>query len=89
MLPAARDPHGCEHCQAALHCPTAVPEMLEAWALCMALLPGPGVEQEELLLQLLATKDATRAPLLDEPILELTLEEISACASPPELEGDF
>ncbi|KAG5329069.1 hypothetical protein C0989_010135, partial [Termitomyces sp. Mn162] len=33
------------------------------------------VEQEELLLQLLATKDAARALSLDEPLLELTPEE--------------
>ncbi|KAG5352452.1 hypothetical protein C0989_002288 [Termitomyces sp. Mn162] len=47
------------------------------------------VEQEELLLQLLAMKDAARAPLPDEPMLELTLKEISTCTSPPELEKDF
>ncbi|KAG5350315.1 hypothetical protein C0989_011627 [Termitomyces sp. Mn162] len=47
------------------------------------------VEQEELLLQLLATKDTARAPLLDEPMPELILEEASMCTSPLELEGDF
>ncbi|KAG5339366.1 hypothetical protein C0989_004568 [Termitomyces sp. Mn162] len=47
------------------------------------------VEQKELLLQLLAAKDAARAPPLDEPMPELTLEEISVCAPPPELEEDF
>ncbi|KAG5350586.1 hypothetical protein C0989_010252 [Termitomyces sp. Mn162] len=47
------------------------------------------VEQEKPLLQLLVVKDATGALLLDEPILELTLEEFSMCASLPELERDF
>ncbi|KAG5337083.1 hypothetical protein C0989_010876 [Termitomyces sp. Mn162] len=47
------------------------------------------VEQEELLLQLLAAKDAARALLLDKPTPELTPEEISTCTSPPELEEDF
>ncbi|KAG5350443.1 hypothetical protein C0989_011038 [Termitomyces sp. Mn162] len=89
MPPATGNPHECGHCQAALCCPATVLEMPEAWALCTALPPGPGAEQEELLLQLLAAKDATGALLLDEPTLELTLEEISACVSPPELEGNF
>ncbi|KAG5729765.1 hypothetical protein E4T56_gene914 [Termitomyces sp. T112] len=77
-MDAARQLHAalllCQRCQKPGH-------------FAMALLPVPGVEQEELLLQLLAVKDATRAPLLDEPTLELTPEEISACASPPELES--
>ncbi|KAG5348644.1 hypothetical protein C0989_009262 [Termitomyces sp. Mn162] len=47
------------------------------------------VEQEELLLQLLATKDAAGTLLLDEPTMELTPEKISVCTSPPELEEDF
>ncbi|KAG5338916.1 hypothetical protein C0989_005603 [Termitomyces sp. Mn162] len=47
------------------------------------------VEQEELLMQLLATKDATRALLPNKLAPELTPEEINACASPPELEEDF
>ncbi|KAG5350528.1 hypothetical protein C0989_010585 [Termitomyces sp. Mn162] len=47
------------------------------------------VEQEELFLQLLATKDAAGALLLDKPTPELTLEETSACASLPELEENF
>ncbi|KAG5335977.1 hypothetical protein C0989_012440 [Termitomyces sp. Mn162] len=46
-------------------------------------------EQEELLLQLLAAKDAAGALLLDEPSLELTLEEANVSTSPLELEGDF
>ncbi|KAG5349371.1 hypothetical protein C0989_004350 [Termitomyces sp. Mn162] len=46
-------------------------------------------EQEELLMQLLAAKDATRAPSPDKPALELTPEEINAYASLPELEEDF
>ncbi|KAG5349211.1 hypothetical protein C0989_005246 [Termitomyces sp. Mn162] len=46
-------------------------------------------EQEELLLQLLATKDTTGALSLDEPIPELTPEEASMCTSPPEWEEDF
>ncbi|KAG5332684.1 hypothetical protein C0989_006723 [Termitomyces sp. Mn162] len=54
--------------------------MPEAGALCMALPPELGAEQEELLLQLLAAKDAARALLLDKP--ESTPEEISACTSP-------
>ncbi|KAG5341911.1 hypothetical protein C0989_007072 [Termitomyces sp. Mn162] len=47
------------------------------------------VEQKELLLQLLAAKDAARALSLDKPMLELTPEEASMCTSPPELEEDF
>ncbi|KAG5336893.1 hypothetical protein C0989_011639 [Termitomyces sp. Mn162] len=46
-------------------------------------------EQEKLLLQLLATMDAARAPLLDKPMPELTLEEISMSTSLLELEEDF
>ncbi|KAG5729254.1 hypothetical protein E4T56_gene8086 [Termitomyces sp. T112] len=46
-------------------------------------------EQEELLLQLLATKDAAGALPLDEPMLELTPKEISMGATLPELEEDF
>ncbi|KAG5335680.1 hypothetical protein C0989_000746 [Termitomyces sp. Mn162] len=46
-------------------------------------------EQEELLLQLLATKDAAGALLPDEPLPELTLEEANMSTSPLELEGDF
>ncbi|KAG6867115.1 hypothetical protein C0993_006624 [Termitomyces sp. T159_Od127] len=46
-------------------------------------------EQEELLLQLLAAKDATRAPSPDELALELALEESGACAPLPGLEEDF
>ncbi|KAG5335522.1 hypothetical protein C0989_001149 [Termitomyces sp. Mn162] len=88
-LPATRDLHGCGCHQAALHCPATVLEMLEAQALCMTLSLGSGAEQEELLLQLLAVKDAARAPLLDEPTPELTLEEISTCTSLLELEEDF
>ncbi|KAG5719133.1 hypothetical protein E4T56_gene11871 [Termitomyces sp. T112] len=61
-------------------------EMLEAQALCTALPPGLEVhypsmaEQEELLLQLLAARDAIGALSPDEPTLELTPEEISAFA---------
>ncbi|KAG5335984.1 hypothetical protein C0989_012412 [Termitomyces sp. Mn162] len=78
-----------------LHHAAAVLEMLEAQALCTALPPGLEVhypsmaEQEELLLQLLAARDATGALSPDEPTLELTPEEISACASPLELVEDF
>ncbi|KAG5333496.1 hypothetical protein C0989_005618 [Termitomyces sp. Mn162] len=46
-------------------------------------------EQEELLLQLLAVKDAARALSLDKPTPELTPKEISVCASPLKLEEDF
>ncbi|KAG5349517.1 hypothetical protein C0989_003339 [Termitomyces sp. Mn162] len=47
------------------------------------------MEQEELLLQLLAAKDTAGAPSLDKPSLELTLKEANVSTSPPELEGDF
>ncbi|KAG6896523.1 hypothetical protein C0993_008319, partial [Termitomyces sp. T159_Od127] len=46
-------------------------------------------EQEELLLQLLAAKDAARAPLPDEPGPELALKESDACAPLLGLEEDF
>ncbi|KAG5334057.1 hypothetical protein C0989_004449 [Termitomyces sp. Mn162] len=46
-------------------------------------------EQEELLLQLLAARDTVRAPPLDEPKLELTLEEDDVGSSPLEFERDF
>ncbi|KAG5333760.1 hypothetical protein C0989_004952 [Termitomyces sp. Mn162] len=62
----------------AQHCPMG----LEVCYLSMT-------EQEGLLLQLLATKDATRAPSLDKPTLELTPEEASMCTSPPKWEEDF
>ncbi|KAG6899705.1 hypothetical protein C0993_007716 [Termitomyces sp. T159_Od127] len=47
------------------------------------------VEQEELLLQLLAVKDAARAPSPDKPAPELALEESGACTLLPSLEEDF
>ncbi|KAG6883130.1 hypothetical protein C0993_007674 [Termitomyces sp. T159_Od127] len=47
------------------------------------------VEQEELLLQLLAAKDATRAPSPDKPAPELAQEESGACAPLLGLEEDF
>ncbi|KAG6874759.1 hypothetical protein C0993_012370 [Termitomyces sp. T159_Od127] len=47
------------------------------------------VEQEELLLQLLAVKDAAEAPSLDELALELAQEESGACAPLLGLEEDF
>ncbi|KAG5333938.1 hypothetical protein C0989_004597 [Termitomyces sp. Mn162] len=72
----------CQRCQKPRHFVQHCPLDLEVHYLAMA-------EQEELLPQLLAVKDAAGAPLSDKPILELTLEEISACASPPELEEDF
>ncbi|KAG5349497.1 hypothetical protein C0989_003407 [Termitomyces sp. Mn162] len=46
-------------------------------------------EQEELLLQLLAAKNAARALLLDKPKLELTLEKDNMCSSPLKFEGNF
>ncbi|KAG5335895.1 hypothetical protein C0989_012589 [Termitomyces sp. Mn162] len=46
-------------------------------------------EQEELLLQLLATKDAAGALSLDESLSELTPEKANMSTSPLELEGDF
>ncbi|KAG6896749.1 hypothetical protein C0993_008126 [Termitomyces sp. T159_Od127] len=46
-------------------------------------------EQEELLLQLLAAKDTTRAPSLDEPALELAWEESGTYAPLPGPEEDF
>ncbi|KAG5352646.1 hypothetical protein C0989_001268 [Termitomyces sp. Mn162] len=72
----------CQRCQKPGHFAQHCPLGLEVCYLSMA-------EQEELLLQLLAAKDATRAPLLDKPMLKLIPEEISTCTSPPELEGDF
>ncbi|KAG5338737.1 hypothetical protein C0989_006343 [Termitomyces sp. Mn162] len=72
----------CQRCQKpghfAWHCLLG----LELHYLSMA-------EQEELFLQLLAAKDAIRAPPLDKPMPELTLEEISTCVSLSELEEDF
>ncbi|KAG6894104.1 hypothetical protein C0993_012337, partial [Termitomyces sp. T159_Od127] len=46
-------------------------------------------EQEKLLLQLLAAKNATGAPSLDELALELAWEESGACVPLPGLEEDF
>ncbi|KAG6882725.1 hypothetical protein C0993_009408 [Termitomyces sp. T159_Od127] len=46
-------------------------------------------ELEELLLQLLAAKDAAGAPSPDEPALELAPEESGICAPLPGLEEDF
>ncbi|KAG5349073.1 hypothetical protein C0989_006179 [Termitomyces sp. Mn162] len=89
MLPAARYPHGCGQCQTALCHAAVVLEMPEAQALCTALSPGPEVEQEEFLLQLLAVKDATGAPSPEKPTLELILKEISICVLLPELEKNF
>ncbi|KAG5334557.1 hypothetical protein C0989_003391 [Termitomyces sp. Mn162] len=51
--------------------------------------PYLSIAEQEELLQLLAAKDAAGALSLDEPMPELTLEEISMCASPPELEENF
>ncbi|KAG6899887.1 hypothetical protein C0995_004763 [Termitomyces sp. Mi166 len=89
VFPAPRNLYGCGRCPTTLSGPTVVLEMQEIQALCKALSSGARVEQEELLLQLLAAKDAARAPSLDDPMLELTLEEANGCFSPPELEGDF
>ncbi|KAG5723695.1 hypothetical protein E4T56_gene20257 [Termitomyces sp. T112] len=95
MPPATGDPYGCGHCQAAPHCSLLCLRCQKpghfAWHCLLGLEVHylSMVEQEELLLQLLAMKDAAEALLLDEPILELTSEEISACALLPELEGDF
>ena len=48
------------------------------------------VEQEELLMQLLAAKDATGTPLLDMAMLEsLSTEEVNAAVPLPEAEEDF
>ncbi|KAG5329905.1 hypothetical protein C0989_009177 [Termitomyces sp. Mn162] len=83
---AARQLHAapllCWRCQKPGHFAQHCPLGLKVHYLSM-------VEQEKLFLQLLAMKDAAGAPSLDEPTLELTLEEISACASPLELEEDF
>ncbi|KAG5722134.1 hypothetical protein E4T56_gene7028 [Termitomyces sp. T112] len=72
----------CWRCQKPGHFAQQCPLGLEVHYLSI-------VEQEKPLLQLLVVKDATGALLLDEPILELTLEEFSMCASLPELERDF
>ncbi|KAG5333802.1 hypothetical protein C0989_004764 [Termitomyces sp. Mn162] len=89
MSPAAGDSYGCGCCLTTPHHSAAMLKMQEAQALCMALSPGPGAEQEELLLQLLATKDAAGAPSLDKSASELAPEEVGACSAPLELEGDF
>ncbi|KAG5348759.1 hypothetical protein C0989_008448 [Termitomyces sp. Mn162] len=72
----------CQRCKKpghfAWHCPLG----LEVHYLSAA-------EQKELLLQLLAAKDATGALLLDKPSSELTLEEANMSTSPLELEEDF
>ncbi|KAG5333559.1 hypothetical protein C0989_005390 [Termitomyces sp. Mn162] len=85
-MDAARQLHAapllCQRCQKPGHFAWHCSMGLEVHYLSMA-------EQKELLLQLLAAKNAARALSPDEPILELTLEEISACASLPELEEDF
>ncbi|KAG5348927.1 hypothetical protein C0989_007125, partial [Termitomyces sp. Mn162] len=72
----------CQRCKKPEHFAQHCPLGLEVHYLSAA-------EQEELLLQLLAAKDAAGALLLDEPSLELTLEEANMSTSPPELEGDF
>ncbi|KAG5330945.1 hypothetical protein C0989_008479 [Termitomyces sp. Mn162] len=76
---AAGHPQGCKCSLSALPHATPVPEMQKTGALCMTL-PIEFGEQEELLLQLLAAKDATGAPSPDEPALKLTLEDIGAYA---------
>ncbi|KAG5340731.1 hypothetical protein C0989_000510 [Termitomyces sp. Mn162] len=74
----------------ACNLPPGIPMDVDAaQQLCTVLLLCQRSEQEELLLQLLATKDAAGALLLDKPMLELTPEEASMCTSPPELEEDF
>ncbi|KAG6858821.1 hypothetical protein C0995_013706 [Termitomyces sp. Mi166 len=87
-FPAPGNLYGRGRCLTTLSGPAVVLEMQEIWALCKALSSGAR-EQEELLLQLLAAKDAAGAPSLDNPVLELTLEEANGCFSSPELEGDF
>ncbi|KAG5335559.1 hypothetical protein C0989_001011 [Termitomyces sp. Mn162] len=72
----------CQRCKKPGHFAWHCPLDLEVHYLSVA-------EQEELLLQLLAAKDAARAPSLDKLSLELTLEEANMSTSPPELEGDF
>ncbi|KAG5339325.1 hypothetical protein C0989_004760 [Termitomyces sp. Mn162] len=72
----------CQRCQKPRHFSQHCPLGLEVHYLSMA-------EQEELLLQPLAAKDAARALSPDEPTPELTLEEISVCTSLLELEEDF
>ncbi|KAG5353193.1 hypothetical protein C0989_009374 [Termitomyces sp. Mn162] len=72
----------CKRCQKPGHLAQHCPLGLEACYLST-------VEQEEPLLQLLAAKNAAGALSPDKLIPELTLEEISTCASPLELEEDF
>ncbi|KAG5349028.1 hypothetical protein C0989_006497 [Termitomyces sp. Mn162] len=83
---AARQPHAmpllCWRCQKPKHFAQHCLLDLEVHYLSTA-------EQEELLLQLLAAKNAARALSPDKPTPELTLEEISAHISPLELEEDF
>ncbi|KAG5719505.1 hypothetical protein E4T56_gene11422 [Termitomyces sp. T112] len=71
--------------------PQGLPWMHFAWHCLLGLEVHylSALEQEELFLQLLATKDAAGALLLDEPSSELTLEEVNVSASPLELESDF
>ncbi|KAG6883127.1 hypothetical protein C0993_007722 [Termitomyces sp. T159_Od127] len=72
----------CRQCKKpghfAWHCPLG----LEVHYLSIA-------EQEELLLQLLAAKNAARAPSPDEPAPELAQKESGAYAPLPGPEGDF
>ncbi|KAG5351022.1 hypothetical protein C0989_008277 [Termitomyces sp. Mn162] len=72
----------CQRCKKPRHFAWHCSLGLEVCYLSMA-------KQEELLLQLLAAKDAAGAPLLDKPMPKLTLEEASVCTSPLEQEEDF
>ncbi|KAG5348684.1 hypothetical protein C0989_008933 [Termitomyces sp. Mn162] len=72
----------CQRCKKPRHFAWHCPLGLEVHYLSAA-------EQEKILLQLLAAKDAARALLLDELPPELTPKEANMSTSPPELEGDF
>ncbi|KAG5333935.1 hypothetical protein C0989_001823 [Termitomyces sp. Mn162] len=72
----------CQRCKKPEHFAWHCPLGLKVHYLSIA-------EQEELLLQLLAAKDATGAPPLDKPKPELTPEEDNTCSSPLEFKGDF
>ncbi|KAG6858071.1 hypothetical protein C0993_006638 [Termitomyces sp. T159_Od127] len=72
----------CQQCKKPGHFARHCPLGLEVRYLSTA-------EQEELLLQLLAAKDAAGAPSLDEPAPELAQKESGACAPLLSSEEDF
>ena len=73
----------CYKCRKLSHFVHYCSQGLEVWYLSL-------VEQEELLMQLLAVKDATGMPSLDMAVLEPSSEEVVNTAAPlPKAEEDF